>query len=174
MTPTCATMGVLGMAAGVVASLSGAEAIKLLVGAHDHFHGALLCMDVWETLWLRSKPLTRAVDCPACVKGEYEFLDGIGARATTTFCGRHAVQITPALPVSIDLQALAKRLRSVGHVVANAHMLRVALERYELVAFPDARTMVNGTYDQDVAKKLHTKYVLTDRRHAARRDVSAQ
>src|SRR5438270_319151 len=45
---TCDTVGVIGPAVGVVASLAGAEALKLLVGARERLSRGLTWVDVWN------------------------------------------------------------------------------------------------------------------------------
>src|SRR3989441_11871168 len=45
---TCDTVGILSAAAGVIASIQAAEAIKLLVGKREALHGRLVSFDVWS------------------------------------------------------------------------------------------------------------------------------
>jgi adenylyltransferase/sulfurtransferase len=62
---SCADVGVLGAAAGVMGSLATLEAIRLITGFGDDSAGKLLIM---EALSLRIRTLALAKDpgCPAC------------------------------------------------------------------------------------------------------------
>jgi adenylyltransferase/sulfurtransferase len=74
-------------------------------------------------------------------------------------CGRDAVQIRPPANGALDLESLAGRLAAVGTVRHNAHLVRLALDRYELTIFRDGRAIVKGTGDPAVARGLYARYV---------------
>jgi len=158
-TPTCDTVGVLGPVAAVVAALQSTEAIKLLAGREDALHGRMLYVDVWAGE-LRQLSVRKADEpCPACDLGQYAFLEARQGSSATTLCGRDAVQVSVGRGAQVSLEQLADRLRAVGQVAYNAHMLRFRVDGYELNVFPDGRTIVKGCTDPAVARSLYSRYV---------------
>jgi molybdopterin-synthase adenylyltransferase len=158
-TPTCDTVGVLEPAVAAVAALQCMEALKLLSGAREQVRAELVHLDLWENRILQMKVGERDPACAACGRGEYEFLSAQRAWTATSLCGRNAVQVTPALAATLDLHALAERLRAVGQVEVNAWLLRLRVGEHELTVFADGRAIIKGTSDETVARTLHAKYV---------------
>ncbi len=168
--PTCETAGIIGPAAGVVASLAAAEALKILVGDLDHVSRALSIVDVWYNNLDRLDVRRREGDggCPTCVEGRFDFLEG-GRQdlATTSLCGRNAVQVTPGTLMAeagagaapLDLGALAARLAPLGPVTTNQYLVRAAPGGQEVVVFRDGRAIIKGTTDPAVARSIYSRYV---------------
>jgi adenylyltransferase/sulfurtransferase len=158
--PTCDTAGIIGPAALVVGAVEAAEAIKLLVGAHDKSASRMLVCDLWDNVW-RTIDLTAlaATGCLTCRGGDFPWLEGRLGGRPTALCGREAVQVTPA-KAGIDLSALAARLAGVGSVTANPWIVRAQVEPgIELAVFADGRAIVSGTRDEARARGLVSKYV---------------
>ena len=65
--------------------------------------------------------------------------------------------------VAIDLEALALKLQSHGHVKVNQFLLRFDWKEddrpYELTLFKDGRAIVKGTDDVSVARGLFNRYI---------------
>ena len=158
--PTCDTAGVAMPAVAVIASIQAAEAIKLLAGREDLLHGGLMQIDVWENRFSRIglDGLREQSNCPVCSRGEYEYLDGSGQRATT-MCGRGAVQVSAAGAVALDLETLAERLRAAGDVQLNEYLLRFRTGDIEMTVFRDARSIIKGVSDPAQARSLYARYV---------------
>jgi adenylyltransferase/sulfurtransferase len=157
--PTCETAGVIGPIGGVIGSLAAAEALKLLIGAEDKPRAGLLWVDVWNNSF-QTTPFTEPVrDCPACQLGHYEYLEGAAGGTTASLCGRSAVQVRPGGARQVRFEELGERLRAVGRVSWNSHLLRLALDGYEITLFPDARAIVKGTEDPAVARGLYARYI---------------
>jgi adenylyltransferase/sulfurtransferase len=161
MTPTCETAGVLGPAVAVVASFEAVEAIKLLAGKLDALNTELIMFDVWDWSFRRLKVagLKGKVDCPTCVRREFEWLDGALGSHTTSLCGRNAVQVATRRAEPLDFAELSGRLGPLGQVRHNAYMLRFATEGYEFTVFPDGRAIIKGTNDIAKARTLYAQYV---------------
>jgi len=160
--PTCDTAGIIGPAALVVGAVEAAEAIKLLVAAHDKAASRMLVCDLWDNVW-RTIDLTAlaAIGCPTCRGGDYPWLEGRLGGRPTPLCGREAVQVTPATG-GIDLSALAARLAGVGSITANPWIVRAQVEPgIELAVFADGRAIVSGTRDEARARGVVSKYVGT-------------
>ncbi len=158
-TPTCDTAGVLASIVSLVASIECTEAMKLLVGATDRINRGMIWVDLWDNSFERIQGSQISADCPACVHGNYEFLEAKEGTHTTSLCGRHAVQVSVRGNPTVSFPELAARLSSVGDVRYNEYMLRFAVNGYEMVVFPDGRAMVTGTTDEAVARTLYARYV---------------
>ena len=59
----------------------------------------------------------------------------------------------------VSLAKLAARLSLVGEVSYNEFMLRIQVDGYEMMVFPDGRAIVKNTEDEAVAKGLYAKYI---------------
>ncbi len=158
-TPTCDTAGVLNGIVGVIGGLASTEALKLLVGS-DRLVRGMTWVDLWENTFDRIE-LPRQADCPACGRAEYEYLDAAIDESGTALCGRNAVQVRAprGMEGTLDLEALAERLRPAGEVASNGFLLRLKVDEYDITVFPDARAIVKGTDDMAVARSVYAKYV---------------
>ena len=156
---TCDTVGVLGAAAGVVASIEAAEAIKLLVGKMDSLGGRLVSFDVWSGRY-QSVRVARNPECRACVQRDFRYLEG-DAQPHLTMCGRDSVQIHERRR-QLDLPALGRRLApTVAEVRENGFLLRFRVPPYEMTVFADGRAIIKGTRDTSVARSLYARYIGT-------------
>jgi adenylyltransferase/sulfurtransferase len=154
---TCDTAGVLNSAAALVASLEGAEAIKILSGRLDALHGRLVSCDVW-TGKFQSIRVARNPQCRACVHRRFTYLEG-DAHPQITMCGRNSVQIHEH-GRTLDLRELSARLApSVTEIRHNDFLLRFRLAPYDLTVFPDGRAIVKGTQDPAVARSLYARFI---------------
>jgi adenylyltransferase/sulfurtransferase len=167
-TPTCDTVGVLSMAAAVIAALEVTEALKLLTGQRDVLHGKLLCFDVWAGTLDRFSVPKPGEPCPACDLRQYEYLDAQHGSKATSLCGRDAVQIHVQRKSQVAFPSLADRLRPVGQVAYNEYMLRFRVEGYELNLFPDGRAIVKGCTDPAMRSSAVAWSPLTSTRTAHR------
>jgi len=155
--PTCDTVGVLGAAAGVIASLEAAAAIRLLLGKTAPGEGQLISCDVW-TGRFQSIRVVRRADCRACARQEFDYLEG-RAQPHLTLCGRDSVQIHERRR-RLDLTALGGRLAAGGSEVRqNEFLLRLRVPPYELTVFADGRAIIKGTRDPAVARSLYARYI---------------
>ncbi|HWS53587.1 MAG TPA: hypothetical protein VN228_05650, partial [Pyrinomonadaceae bacterium] len=122
---------------------------------------SLMQFDVWRNEWRRLRLGGRAPDCPACALGRFESLEAEAGDLATALCGRDAVQVTPRAAARLDLAALAERLRAAGEVKANPYLVRLRAGDYELTVFADARAIIRGTEDVNLARTLYARYVGT-------------
>ena len=154
---TCDTVGVLGSAAGVIASIQAAEAIKLLLGKTETAGGRLVSFDVWSGRY-QSVRVARNSNCRACVRHDFRYLEG-EAQPRLTMCGRDSVQIHERRR-QLDLPALGRRLApTVAEVRENGFLLRFRVPPYEMTVFPDGRAIIKGTRDTSVARSLYARYI---------------
>ena len=154
---TCDTVGVLGAAAGVIASIEAAEAIKLLLGKTDSAGGRLVSFDVWSGRF-QSVRVPRNPECRACVRHDFRYLEG-ESQPRLTMCGRDSVQIHERRR-QLDLAALGRRLApAVAEVRENGFLLRFRVPPYEMTVFADGRAIVKGTRDASVARSLYARYI---------------
>lgn len=159
-TPTCDTAGVLNGIVGVISGIASTEALKILLKS-EKISRDLLTLDLWENAFDRIE-LPRQPDCPACGEHRYEFLDTLTGTNSTSLCGRNAVQVranTGKNKVRLDFPLLAERLRLVGEVSYNEFLLHGYIDGYELTVFPDARAIIKGTDDEQVARSVYARYI---------------
>jgi adenylyltransferase/sulfurtransferase len=159
-TATCDTAGVVGPVVGAVASISAAEAIKLIVGQGDLNEG-IIHLDLWYNSFEQFGNKGPRPDCPACQQRNFEFLDQEQGGQIVSLCGRDAVQIRQPGSGKLPLAELANRLNNVSEIVArNDYLLRFRVDqKYEITLFADGRAIIKGTQDESVARGLYAKYI---------------
>lgn len=163
--PTCDTAGVLAPIIGVIASIVCAEAIKFIAQSSE-LNDKLISIDLWEHSF-EAYRVARRADCVTCQRHEFEFIAEEQGMASALLCGKNAIQIRPARKHKINLSYLANRLTDLGRVSYNEYLLKFVTptrsagsgQEFELTVFPDARAIVQGTEDENVAKSLYSKYV---------------
>ena len=157
--PTCDTAGVIMPIINIVAAVQVSEALKLLTGHENDLHGSLMQFDVWRNQWRSISVGEPAENCPACSLGKFESLQPESAEFAAVLCGRHAVQVSPAHPMRVDLNELSERLARAGEVKGNDYLLRFRTGEFELTIFQDARSIIRGTDDISTARSLYAKFV---------------
>jgi molybdopterin-synthase adenylyltransferase len=155
--PTCETIGVLNGAPGVIASIQAVEAMRILTG-HLPTKAALIYVDLWMQEFKRLS-VERSPGCPVCAGKHFDFLSGDRYSATFALCGRNAVQISLAQGHRIPIENLKSRLSALGEVTDNGYFLTFKVDAYELIIFPEGRTMIKGTTDESIARTLFAKYI---------------
>jgi adenylyltransferase/sulfurtransferase len=154
---TCDTVGVLGAAAGVIAAIEAAQAIRLLIGKTESVGGRLTSFDVWSGKF-QSVRVARNPECRACVHRDFRYLEG-EAQPHLTMCGRDSVQIHERRR-QLDLSELGKRIApTVAEVRENGFLLRFRVPPYEMTVFADGRAIIKGTRDTSVARSLYARYI---------------
>jgi adenylyltransferase/sulfurtransferase len=154
---TCDTAGVLNAAAGAIAAMEVAEALKLLAQKHEALHGKMVSCDVWSGKF-HSVRVARNPDCRACVRHEFRYLSG-QAQPHITLCGRDSVQIHERNR-KLDLRELGRRLSATTPEVRhNDFLVRFRVAAYEVTVFADGRAIIKGTQDPAVARSLYARYV---------------
>jgi len=158
-TATCDTAGVLNGIVGAITGIASTEALKILLKS-EKVSREMLWLDLWENTFDRIE-LPRQPDCPTCGQHQYEFLDSPGG-SSASLCGRNAVQVRNATArrgARLDFASLAERLQPVGEVQYNEFLLRFVADGYELTVFPDARAIIKGTDDEQIARSVYARYI---------------
>jgi molybdopterin-synthase adenylyltransferase len=156
--PTCETAGVLGTVTATIAALQTADAMKILVGqAIPPAFFRLTTIDLWSGEIRQIAPPARDPGCVCCALRQFVHLDG-SLRVPVSLCGRNAVQIHERRR-PLDLPDLARRLGALAPVRSNEFALRVTIDAYDLMIFPDGRAIIKGTTDVGVARSLYARYV---------------
>lgn len=153
---TCDTVGIISPVPFIIGSLQTAEALKLLIGSNET-NKDLTVVDVWAGTFDRFEfmPLQ---GCPAC-QGQYDYLKGKYEVIATSLCSQNAVQVLNPRLKKLSFDELAKRLKPLGEVSHNEFMLRFAVDKYEMVIFPDGRAIVKNTAEESLARALYSKYI---------------
>ncbi|CAM3785995.1 ThiF family adenylyltransferase [Mesobacillus zeae] len=160
MGETCDTVGVLSPVTDIIGSFQAAEALKLLLGAKSNPN--LEQLDIWNhTILQMDVSQGRSPECPACGRGQYEFLEKAHGRepAYTVLCGRETIQINPGIRGEVNLTSLASRLQHSGQVLQNSFLLKFSPEAgVSMVFFKDGRVLVHGVDHAAQAKAYYAKY----------------
>ena len=161
---TCDTAGVIAPAIHMVTSLQAATALKILSGQQRLVQPQLTIVDVWEgTLrQMNLAGLRERGECPACgPQQRRDWLNGGQTSQTTVLCGRNSVQISPAEPVSLSLEELAKALSPLGEVTRNPFLLRFTATggTLQMTVFRDGRAIIQGTEEIPVARGFYARYI---------------
>ncbi|MGE0127110.1 MAG: ThiF family adenylyltransferase [Blastocatellales bacterium] len=157
--PTCDTAGVILPIIATVASYQVSEALKILTGQTEKLHGSIIQFDLWQNTFTRLNLRERAEDCPACQQHCYDFLNARGGQLVTTLCGRNAVQIMPSTAAQVDFAKLAEQMRDAGEVSYNRFLLKLKTGEHEITVFHDARCIIKGTDDPNVARSIYARYI---------------
>ena len=157
--PTCDTAGVIMPIISIVAAVQVAEALKLLTGQNESLHRSLMQFDVWRNEWRKINPGPPAPGCITCSLGRFETLEAAAGDFAAVLCGRNAVQISPAQVTQLDFAQLAARLKATGEVKFNDYLLRFRTGEYEMTVFQDARSIISGTSEVQIARSLYAKYI---------------
>lgn len=157
---TCDTAGVVGPVVGAIGGISATEALKLIVGQGQRNPG-LLHFDLWAWQLERIELGGPRPGCPTCDQRHFEFLDEDDGSLAASLCGRNAVQIRPRRTNAIDPAAVADALTAVAEIsVRNDYLLRFEVEsKFEITLFQDARAIIKGTDDENLARSLYARYI---------------
>jgi adenylyltransferase/sulfurtransferase len=155
--PTCSTAGALNMAAGIIASLESAEALKYLTGSPD-VSRRVFFLDVWDNTaeYIEAE---KDPDCPVCSRGKYEFFGRASGARAAVLCGRDAYQITPEKKSAIDFERLACRLKETGEVSGSEFMLSYKDSKVSFNLFPDGRAIIKQVKSEGAAKSVYAEYI---------------
>ncbi|MDO9045921.1 MAG: ThiF family adenylyltransferase [Methanobacteriaceae archaeon] len=185
--PTCDTLGVLNTVTAIMGSMESTEALKIILGAYStlknskenqdlektddvandsiehqesYNDGKLIVYDAWDNS-IDQIIVKKVEDCTCCGEKNFEFLEAEDKEIITSLCGRNAVQITPARAKQISLLDLASNLEKLGEVKASDFLLLFKTEEFEISIFRDARAIIKGTNDGNMAKSLYARYIGT-------------
>ncbi len=180
--PTCDTLGVLNTVTAIMGSMESTETLKIILGAYSslenskvglektdddtienkeaYTEGKLVVYDAWDNS-IDQIIVKKVEACTCCGEKNFEFLEAEDKEIITSLCGRNAVQITPARAKQISLLDLASNLEKLGEVKASDFLLLFKTEAFEISVFRDARAIIKGTNDGNVAKSLYARYIGT-------------
>lgn len=156
--PTCDTVGVLGAAASVSASIQAGEAVKILSGHSDLCSEGLLSFDLLSGSFSRVVH-PRDPACPCCALMRLEFLAETAGSRTHHVCGRDGVLVLAPKGTHLDLKAAESRLRVVAPVFSNPYLLQTKWEGHAVTLYADGRALIQGTDDPARARALYAKYL---------------
>ena len=157
--PTGETAGVIMPIISSISAIQVTEAIKILGGDTASLHKSLIQIDVWQNDWRKIKLAEPTKDCKCCQQNIYEFLDAETQEFSAVLCGRNAVQIAPAKPVDLDLDAFADKIKFVTSVNQNEYLVRFTVNENEVTVFGDGRAIIKGTDDVSKARSIYSRFV---------------
>lgn len=154
--PTCDTAGILNALSSQVGSLQAGEVLRLLLG--EPASGDLLVVDGWVPEIQRIR-VARRPDCPACVRGEREYLGAKRSQVLASMCGSDTISVDPVRRGPVDLDALGARLGRIGTARRAGSVLLADVEGHRVTVFADGRALIRGVTDETEARAIYAKYV---------------
>lgn len=157
---TCDTVGILGSAVNLAASIQTTEALKFLTRQPSRMRRTLLSWDLWSGERSEVSASVSQTGCTVCHGRNFAHLLG-SFRPHITLCGRNAVQIHEHNR-PVDLAALRQRLShhpDLEDLRANPMLLRFRRGPLTLSVFPDGRALIQGTTDPSVARALYARFL---------------
>lgn len=155
--PTCSSMGVLGMLTGIIGCLESAEALKILIGS-SKICTNLCVVDIWENT-INYINIPKSPECPTCGQGCYDFLNSMKGSYTSSLCGRDSIQVIPSKMGNMDFPALSNKLSPLGSVKYNQYILNFAVNNIEITLFKDGRAIIKNVKDEGAAKSVYSEYI---------------
>lgn len=154
--PTCEIAGVWPPTAQSAAAVALTEALRILTVRK--IPGGLSELDFESGQWRRIG-VPRKMDCPACVRQEFPYLQGrIGSQATK-MCGRDMVHLSLPPETKIDLASIAEKVQTIGEVQLTDFLLHLKAADAEIYLFPDGRAFVKGVSDPGRARAIFNRYI---------------
>ncbi len=158
--PTCDTAGILASIVHIISAYQATQAMRLLCRVSGGVREEMVYADVWSGEFKRIKTAnSRVIDCDACVKHQFDYLNAERGSMATSLCGRNAVQVSWKEDHSVDLARLAETLRASGQVTVNPYLLKFSGVDAKFTLFPDGRAIIEGTSDPKAARELYARFV---------------
>jgi len=152
---SCARVGVSPAAVAATAALGAGLTLALLRGEGDRVAGLLHRLE--EPGRVSTVRVKRLVDCPACARGEFDFLGMKTAGHVGRCCGGRAFEVFPDDVERLDLGEMAAGL-SGGRVVKEAGgVLLVGEGKVSAVFFGDGRALIYGVSDEGAARAVYER-----------------
>ncbi len=145
-TDTCETAGVLGPVAGLIGTLSAAEAIKFLTGK-ECIKNQLFHVNVYKNKFELIK-LKKNKDCPACNR-KYEFLSKTGREVTQLCGGTYQVLLGRDINVS-DVSDKLRRNREFKIVNSGGNHSQIAHKNCIVSLFRNRMIIQNAKNEKEV------------------------
>lgn len=152
---SCARVGVSPAAVAATAALGAGLTLALLRGGGESVAGILHRLE--EPSRVSTMSVSRLADCPACARGEFEFLGMKTAGHVGRCCGGRAFEVFPDGIERLDLGEMAAGL-SPGRVVkASGNVLFVGEGEVSAVFFGDGRALIYGVNDEGEARAVYER-----------------
>ncbi|ASJ13540.1 molybdopterin biosynthesis protein MoeB [Thermococcus thioreducens] len=152
--PTCAIAGIMSYVPSFAASLAVALAAKILLG--EEVESELFFFDL-KSMDFEKVRIPRREDCPACVRREFTFLE---KRIKIERMCDGSIQVTPPMPMSINLDEFAERLEKLGiEYLKTSQFIQFEDDYAEILVFRTGRMVIRGAEDEKEAKNFFARYL---------------
>ncbi len=152
--PTCAVAGIMSYVPPVAAGISVGLAVRILLGMPVRSEVIYFDLSPPE---FRTVRVDRRGNCPACVRGEYEFLKS--ELRVEEMCDS-TIQVVPPRRMKVDLASMEERLRAAGHdVLRTDHYIRFRDDDVIITIFATGRMLIKGAENTGVARNLYARYM---------------
>lgn len=155
---TCASVGVLNTATGIVAGLQATEALKILTDSDD-VRRELLTLDLWSNEFELTE-VPKQKDCPVCVKHQYSYYGKPASFRVTFMCGKpDSAMVTPDKPRRIDFADMAERLNASGKTKYNDFIFDFDDGNVSFKIFKDGRAIIQNVPNEEKARSVYGEYI---------------
>jgi molybdopterin/thiamine biosynthesis adenylyltransferase len=152
---SCARVGVSPAAVAATAALGAGFTLALLRRERARVAGVLHRLE--EPGRVSTVRVKRRADCPACARGEFDFLGMKATGHVGRCCGGRAFEVFPEGIERWDLGAMATAL-SRGRVVRESGgVLFVGEGEVSAVFFGDGRALIYGAADEGAARAVYER-----------------
>ena len=157
--PSSESEGLLGSSTAMTGAIQAIEAIKILTG-NSNYQPAIIRFDIWQREY-RNILMENRPDCPACGKGQYDFLYGSEDFHEVTRCGEKCYQIHTPSDEPLHIGMLYTKLRPLSkEITFNDCLLRVSIISNEILIFKDGRVVIKGVDSGEEALSIFGKYII--------------
>jgi adenylyltransferase/sulfurtransferase len=150
---TCETRGVLGVTAGIIATMQAMETIKLLTGIGETLKGKLVVCDFSDMHFMTIDVYERP-NCPAC-KGEIKLKRE--KERLTWLCGQDTVNVNPPRLIETSMEQLLQKLQNNYRILIKSPVVIVFQygDNIEVSFFQGGRMLIKNVKDEDTALEIY-------------------
>lgn len=143
---TCETVGVLGSATAIAASIQVSNAIKILTGKEAG--SEMIRFDLLQNDFQKIE-VHKKKDCPSCA-GNYEYLSGKKGSKIVKLCGKNMYQIRR----EINFGSVRKKLEKKFKVKGTNEFISFK----DISLFKDGRALIRAKSERE-AKTIYSKFI---------------
>ena len=153
---SCARAGVSPAAVAATAALGAGLTFALLRGEGERVAGVVHRLE--EPGRVSTVRVPRLADCPACVRGEFDFLGMRTAGHVGRCCGGRAFEVFPEEVDRLDLDEMSAALARDRVVKKAGGVLFVGEGEVSALFFGDGRALVYGVSDEGAARAVYERF----------------
>lgn len=148
--PTPALLGIFSYTPAFAASIGTSIAKRILL--NENIESDLICFDL-ENLECHKIRVEINRDCPVCIHGSYEFIEGKYDIEVFRECDK--ITLIPKFKIRLDLKTIAANIKAAE--IKNNH-IKFTENNIEIMIFEDGKMITKGC-DENASIRLYTRYI---------------